>query len=147
MYINDYNKWTLRHASFILNGATAYYSSGQAEIDALLGSDIPKQIKLNRSIDLCGYISPDGEYYPCEHCQHESLAQELMRNPKIFPQDEIIWYGDTARKPEGMSAEEYYLMRHLKFVKISSFKEYIDEMYLLHYEDLTPEQAEIVYPR
>lgn len=54
MYINDYNKWTLRHASFIINGATAYYGSGQAEIDALLGSDIPKQIKLNRSIDLCG---------------------------------------------------------------------------------------------
>lgn len=147
MHTNDYNKWTLRHASFIINGATAYYCSGQAEIDALLGPDIPIQVKLNKSTDLCGYISPDGEYYPCEHCQHESLAQELMSNPKVFPQDKIIRVADTARKPKGMLEEEYYLMRHLRFIKISSFKEYIDEMYLLHYEDLTPEQAAIVYPR
>ena len=95
MYINDYNKWTLRHASFIINGATAYYSSGLAEIDALLGSGIPKQVKLNRSTDLCGYISPDGEYYPCEHCKHEFLTQELMRNPRIFGSTDRIWSNEN----------------------------------------------------
>lgn len=44
---------------------------------------LPKQIKLDRN-DLCGYVSPEGTYYPCNQYEHEKLAKKYSKNFQIY---------------------------------------------------------------
>lgn len=108
--------------------------------------DIPRQTKLNRKIDLCGYISPEGDYYKLEHCEHEKFVIGFVKThfekelSKMEPS--FFW-----KMPKGMFREEYFLMKELGFIKISSFEESIDEMYMLFYKDLTSKQVDFVFPK
>lgn len=140
MKIKNYQGWYLRNASFVINGITCRLSRFP------ISDDIPLQIKLASKIDLCGYVSPDGEYYKCEHCEHENFVKTLICGNLYtdFINMHSHFYDSM---PYGMLKEEYYLMKEKRFIKISSFREAVDEMYLLHYYPLTPEQIDLIYPR
>lgn len=113
---------------------------------------LPKQIKLERKDDLCGYVSPEGVYYHCNHYEHEELAKKLVPEFSDLPFGANLYLGPITpfgswRKPKGMSSEEYYLMYRKHYIKISSFKDSIDQMWLFSYYELTSEQTDFIYPR
>lgn len=110
--------------------------------------DIPKQNNLPKSSKLCGYIEIDGTYHKCSSCEHEKIIRQ------------IIWENDELRKryfetpasffdsmPRGMLQEEYFAMKDLGFVKISSFKNTPNDMVVFFYNNLTYKQSDIIYPR
>lgn len=108
--------------------------------------DTPRQVRLDRKTDLCGYIDNTGKYYPCQHCQHESIIREIVINEYLTKYLSVNsdFY---LLKPPGMFQEEYFAMKYLGFIKISSFKEWTDQMYLFTYNTLSWQQTEIVYPK
>lgn len=110
---------------------------------------LPTQIKLETKRDLCGYVSPEGKYYPCGHYEHEILARKLVPFPPqvVCPACVSGFFAHKYRKPQGMLQEEYYLMAEKRYVKISSFKDSVNQMWLFSYYDLTPEQTDFIYPR
>lgn len=99
---------------------------------------------------MCGYVSPEGTYYRCNHYEHETLVKQLV---PIVPINEINRklmsrpFGHKYRKPAGMPLEEYYLMYVKHYIKISSFKDSINQMWLFSYYELTAEQTDFIYPR
>lgn len=110
--------------------------------------DIPKQNNLPKSSKLCGYIEIDGTYHKCSSCEHEKVIRQ------------IIWENEELRKryfetpasffdqmPRGMLQEEYFAMKDLGFVKISSFKNTPNDMVVFFYNNLTYKQSDVVYPR
>lgn len=140
--MENYKDGNLRYAAFIINGMTHRASLGLCR-DIF---DIPEQVTLVSKIDLCGYISPEGEYFRCGHFEHEKFVQTLVVGDMYedFISTDSCFYNSI---PDGMLKEEYFLMKRSGFIKISSFKEAVDEMYLLHYYPLTAEQMDVVYPR
>ena len=49
------------------------------------------------------------------------------------------------RKPQGMLQEEYFLMKYLGFVKVSSFEKAPLKKILFRYENLTWKQSDVIY--
>lgn len=110
--------------------------------------DIPKQNNLPKGSKLCGYVEIDGTYHKCASCEHERIIRQ------------IIWENDELRQryfntpasffdqmPRGMLQEEYFAMKDLGFVKISSFKNTPNDMVVFFYNNLTYKQSDMVYPR
>ena len=110
--------------------------------------DIPKQTNLNKKYHLCGYVEIDGTYHKCDSCQHEKIIREIIYNNEDFRNR----YFETPasffdRIPKGMLQEEYFAMKCLGFVKISSFKDTPNDMIVFFYDNLTYKQSDIIYPR
>lgn len=123
-------------------------SIGSELIPLTFCGDIPKQNNLPKGSKLCGYIEIDGTYHKCSSCEHERIIRQ------------IIWENDELRQryfntpasffdqmPRGMLQEEYFAMKDLGFVKISSFKNTPNDMVVFFYNNLTYKQSDIVYPR
>ena len=97
----------------------------------------------NKSTNLT--FTKEGKIYECEACQHEYIIRWIVLDDYL---DEYMatCAADYDTKPYGMLQEEYFVMKILGFVKVSSFENTPLEKVLFRYGDLTPEQSAIIYP-
>lgn len=110
--------------------------------------DIPHQNNLPKSSKLCGYVEIDGTYHKCNSCEHETIIRKIIWNNEDLRER----YFNTPASffdnmPRGMLQEEYFAMKDLGFVKISSFKNTPNDMVVFFYNTLTYKQSDIIYPR
>jgi hypothetical protein len=108
--------------------------------------DLPIEFKLDNHLIQTGYIDKNGKFYECNSCEHERIIQDIIHNEyeQEFSNIDKDFYN---RKPIGMFDEEYFAMKYLKFVKISSFEETPLEKVLIRYDSLTTKQIEKIYIR
>ena len=128
-----------------------YYQSGRnagiAEFKKEIW-DLPIQVELGEKFPFAGFVGIDGTTYKCKPCEHEKLVRDMVYNiPEHFKRYlnvPAIFYD---RKPQGMLQEEYFLMKYLGFVKISSFANAPTKRILFRYENLTWKQSDVIYPQ
>lgn len=113
-----------------------------------LSSDIPKQNNIPTGSKLCGYIEIDGTYHKCNSCEHEKFVRRLVYENEEFRKRYFeVPASFFDKKPIGMLQEEYFLMKDLGVVKISSFKDAPTKMIAFFYNNLTYKQTDLIYPR
>jgi hypothetical protein len=125
----------------------AGYSRGKE--DAIKGLwDIPIQTELGEKFPFTGFVEIDGTIHKCKSCEHEDLVRSIVYdNPEYFKRYRNVPATFYDRKPQGMLQEEYFLMKYLGFVKVSSFKDAPTKRILFRYENLTWKQSDIIYPQ
>lgn len=111
----------------------------------LFSGDIPQTSQLPINFPFVGYVTPDGKTYQCERCEHENIIREIVLK------NHLEEYLNTNKEffhqlPYGMYQEEYFAMKKLKWVKVSSFANNPTQPILFRYYILTPEQTKIIYP-
>lgn len=122
-------------------------SSGIAEFKKEIW-EIPIQTNLRDNFDFTGYIEFDGTIHKCKSCEHEKVVRDILyNNPEYFKRYRLMPATAFDRKPQGMLQEEYFLMKYLGFVKISSFKDAPTKRILFRYDNLTWKQSDIIYPQ
>lgn len=122
-------------------------SAGIAEITKDLWN-IPIQTELGENFPFTGFIEIDGTIHKCKSCEHEDLVRSIVYdNPEYFKRYRNVPAVFYDRKPQGMLQEEYFLMKYLGFVKISSFEKAPTKRILFRYENLTWKQSDIIYPQ
>lgn len=110
--------------------------------------DIPIQTELGERFPFTGFVEIDGTIHKCEPCEHEKLVRDLVYNiPEYFKRYLNVPASFYDRKPQGMLQEEYFLMKYLGFVKVSSFEKAPTKKILFRYENLTWKQSDIIYPQ
>jgi len=110
--------------------------------------DIPIQTELGEKFPFAGFVGIDGTTYKCEPCEHEKLVRDMVYNiPEHFKRYLNVPAMFYDRKPQGMLQEEYFLMKYLGFVKISSFEKTPTKRILFRYENLTWKQSDVIYPQ
>ena len=110
--------------------------------------DIPIQTELGEKFPFTGFVEIDGTIHKCKSCEHEDLVRSLVYdNPEYFKRYRNVPAMFYDRKPQGMLQEEYFLMKYLGFVKISSFEKAPTKRILFRYENLTWKQSDVIYPR
>lgn len=119
----------------------------QIDTTALLG-DIPRQNNLPHESKLCGYVEIDGTYHECKSCEHETIVRQIVWDNEWirsrYFEKKASFYD---KMPRGMLQEEYFLMKELGFVKISSFANTPNQMVVFFYNNLTYKQSDLIYPR
>lgn len=114
----------------------------------LYNYDIPKQNNIPTGSKLCGYIEIDGTYHKCNSCEHEKFVRRLVYENEEFRKRYFeVPASFFDKKPVGMLQEEYFLMKDLGVVKISSFKDAPTKMIAFFYNNLTYKQTDLIYPR
>jgi len=109
--------------------------------------DIPTQVELGENFPFTGFVEIDGTIHKCKSCEHEDLVRSIVYdNPEYFKRYRNVPAVFYDRKPQGMLQEEYFLMKYLGFVKISSFEKAPTKRILFRYENLTWKQSDIIYP-
>lgn len=109
--------------------------------------DIPIQVELGEKFPFTGYVEIDGTIHKCKSCEHEKLTRDLVYNfPEHFKRYLNVPAVFYDRKPQGMLQEEYFLMKYLGFVKISSFEKAPTKRILFRYENLTWKQSDVIFP-
>lgn len=122
------------------------YSAGKAATTKDLW-DIPTQVELGEKFPFTGYVEIDGTIHKCNSCEHEKLTRDLVYNiPEHFKRYLNVPASFYDRKPQGMLQEEYFLMKYLGFVKVSSFEKAPTKRILFRYENLTWKQSDVIYP-
>jgi hypothetical protein len=110
--------------------------------------DIPTQVELGEKFPFTGFVEIDGTVHKCKSCEHEDLVRSIVYdNPEYFKRYRNVPATFYDRKPQGMLQEEYFLMKYLGFVKISSFEKAPTKKILFRYENLTWKQSDIIYPQ
>ena len=110
--------------------------------------DIPIQTELGERFPFTGFVEIDGTIHKCKSCEHEDLVRSIVYdNPEYFKRYRNVPAIFYDRKPQGMLQEEYFLMKYLGFVKISSFEKAPTKRILFRYENLTWKQSDIIYPQ
>ena len=110
--------------------------------------DIPIQTELGEKFPFTGFVEIDGTVHKCKSCEHEDLVRSIVYdNPEYFKRYRNVPATFYDRKPQGMLQEEYFLMKYLGFVKISSFEKAPTKRILFRYENLTWKQSDIIYPQ
>ena len=127
-----------------------YYQSGRnagiAEFKKEIW-DLPIQVELGEKFPFAGFVGIDGTTYKCEPCEHEKLVRDMVYNiPEHFKRYLNVPAMFYDRKPQGMLQEEYFLMKYLGFVKVSSFEKAPTKRILFRYENLTWKQSDIIFP-
>ena len=108
--------------------------------------DIPIQTELGDKFPFTGYVEIDGTVHKCNSCEHEKLTRDLVYNiPEHFKRYLNVPAVFYDRKPQGMLQEEYFLMKYLGFVKVSSFEKAPLKKILFRYENLTWKQSDVIY--
>lgn len=128
------------------SGKSKGYYEAKKEFDNMF--DIPNQNNLPLKSKLCGYIEIDGTYHEGNSCEHEKIIRQLIWENEDFRKR----YFDTPanfydRMPRGMLQEEYFAMKLLGFIKISSFEKTPNEKIVFSYGLLTYKQTDLIYPR
>jgi hypothetical protein len=109
--------------------------------------DIPIQVELGEKFPFTGFVEIDGTIHKCKSCEHEDLVRSIVYdNPEYFKRYRNVPAAFYDRKPQGMLQEEYFLMKYLGFVKISSFEDAPTKKILFRYENLTWKQSDVIYP-
>lgn len=109
--------------------------------------DIPIQTELGEKFPFTGFVEIDGTIHKCNSCDHENLVRSIVYdNPEYFKRYKNVPATFYDRKPQGMLQEEYFLMKYLGFVKISSFEKAPTKRILFRYENLTWKQSDVIYP-
>lgn len=117
-------------------------------LNSLYNYDIPKQNNIPTGSKLCGYIEIDGTYHKCNSCEHEKFVRRLVYENEEFRKRYFeVPASFFDKKPIGMLQEEYFLMKDLGVVKISSFKDAPTKMIAFFYNNLTYKQTDLIYPR
>ena len=128
-----------------------YYQSGRSAGIAEFKKeiwDLPIQVELGEKFPFAGFVGIDGTTYKCEPCEHEKLVRDMVYNiPEHFKRYLNVPAMFYDRKPQGMLQEEYFLMKYLGFVKVSSFKDAPTKRILFRYENLTWKQSDVIYPQ
>lgn len=110
--------------------------------------DIPIQTELGERFPFTGFVEIDGTIHKCKSCEHEDLVRSIVYdNPEYFKRYRNVPATFYDRKPQGMLQEEYFLMKYLGFVKISSFEKAPTKRILFRYENLTWKQSDVIYPQ
>lgn len=110
--------------------------------------DIPIQTELGEKFPFTGFVEIDGTIHKCKSCEHEDLVRSIVYdNPEYFKRYRNVPATFYDRKPQGMLQEEYFLMKYLGFVKISSFEKAPTKKILFRYENLTWKQSDVIYPQ
>jgi hypothetical protein len=110
--------------------------------------DIPTQVELGENFPFTGFVEIDGTVHKCKSCEHEDLVRSIVYdNPDYFKRYRNVPAIFYDHKPQGMLQEEYFLMKYLGFVKVSSFKDAPTKKILFRYENLTWKQSDIIYPQ
>lgn len=130
------------------------YSSGKAEgyaqakKELAILQDIPTQVELGEKFLFTGYVGIDGEIIKCRSCEHEKVVRDIIYdNPEVFKRYRLMPASAFDKKPAGMLQEEYYIMKYLGYVKVSSFEKAPLKKILFRYEKLTWIQSDIIYPQ
>ena len=123
------------------------YAQGKAE--ALKDFwDLPIQVELGDKFPFAGFVEIDGTVHKCNPCEHEDLVRSLVYdNPEYFKRYKNVPATYYDHKPQGMLQEEYFLMKYLGFVKVSSFEKAPTKRILFRYENLTWKQSDVIYPK
>ena len=128
-----------------------YYESGRSAGIAEFKKeiwDLPTQTELGEKFPFTGFVGIDGTTFKCESCEHEKLIRDMVYNiPEHFKRYLNVPASFYDRKPQGMLQEEYFLMKYLGFVKISSFEKAPTKRILFRYENLTWKQSDVIYPQ
>jgi len=131
-----------------------YYTSGinngynKAKQEFMSTQDIPTQVELGEKFPFTGYVTIDGECIKCKSCEHEKIVRDIIYdNPEYFKKYRNCNAKLFEKKPQGMLQEEYFLMKYLGFVKISSFEDAPTKRILFWYNNLTWKQSDIIYPQ
>jgi len=131
-----------------------YYNSGvsagynKAKTEFMATQDIPTQVELGEKFPFTGFVEIDGTIHKCKSCEHEDLVRSIVYdNPEYFKRYRNVPAVFYDHKPQGMLQEEYFLMKYLGFVKVSSFKDAPTKKILFRYENLTWKQSDIIYPQ
>ena len=123
-------------------------SPNYKNLNVLYSSDIPKQNNIPTGSKFCGYIEIDGTYHKCNSCEHEKFVRRLVYENEEFRNRYFeLPASFFDKKPIGMLQEEYFLMKYLGVVKISSFKDAPTKMIAFYYNTLTYKQTDLIYPR
>ena len=110
--------------------------------------DIPIQTELGERFPFTGFVEIDGTIHKCKSCEHEDLVRSIVYdNPEYFKRYRNVPAVFYDHKPQGMLQEEYFLMKYLGFVKVSSFKDAPTKRILFRYDNLTWKQSDIIYPQ
>lgn len=110
--------------------------------------DIPTQVELGEKFPFTGFVEIDGTIHKCKSCEHEDLVRSIVYdNPEYFKRYRNVPAVFYDHKPQGMLQEEYFLMKYLGFVKISSFEKAPTKRILFRYENLTWKQSDVIYPQ
>jgi len=137
-------KWT--EDDYYDSGVNAGYNKAKTEF--MSTQDIPIQVELGEKFPFTGYVTIEGECIKCNSCEHEKIVRDIIYDNKIYFEKyrncEAKFF---EKKPQGMLQEEYFLMKYLGFVKISSFKDAPLKKILFRYDNLTWKQLDIIYPR
>ena len=135
-------KWTEDYDSGVNTG----YNKAKAEF--MSTQDIPIQVELGEKFPFAGFVEIDGTIHKCNSCEHEDLVRSIVYdNPEYFKRYRNVPAVFYDHKPQGMLQEEYFLMKYLGFVKVSSFKDAPTKKILFRYENLTWKQSDIIYPK
>ncbi len=142
---SDYYEESYRSANSRVNELEKELSLSREKFNNLW--DIPTQVELGEKFPFAGYVSIDGAVYKCNPCEHEKLTRDLVYNiPEHFKRYLNVPAMFYDRKPQGMLQEEYFLMKYLGFVKVSSFEKAPTKRILFRYENLTWKQSDIIFP-
>jgi len=143
---NDYYEESYRCATSKVNELERELSLSKEKFKNLW--DIPIQTELGEKFPFAGFVGIDGTTYKCEPCEHEKLVRDMVYNiPEHFKRYLNVPAMFYDRKPQGMLQEEYFLMKYLGFVKISSFEKAPTKKILFRYENLTWKQSDVIYPQ
>ena len=107
--------------------------------------DIPIQTELGEKFPWSGYLDMDGHIYKCNSCEHEKIIRQIVLNDYL-EQYLSVPASFYDHKPQGIFQEEYFAMKYLGFVKISSFENTPLKKVLFRYNNLTYKQSNIIYP-
>ena len=140
----QYNcKWT--EDDYYDSGVSAGYNKAKQEFMSM--QDIPIQVELGEKFPFTGFVEIDGTIHKCNSCEHEDLVRSIVYdNPEYFKRYRNVPATFYDRKAQGMLQEEYFLMKYLGFVKVSSFEKAPTKKILFRYENLTWKQSDIIYP-
>ena len=136
-------KWT--DDDYYDSGVNTGYNKAKAEF--MSTQDIPIQVELGEKFPFTGYVEIDGTIHKCASCEHEKVVRGLLyNNPEYFKRYIEIPASKFDKKPQGMLQEEYFLMKYMGFIKISSFEDTPLKKILFRYENLTWKQSDVIYP-
>lgn len=110
--------------------------------------DIPIQTELGEKFPFTGFVEIDGTIHKCKSCEHEKIIRDIVyNNPEYFKRYRLMPASNFDKKPQGMLQEEYFLMKYMGFVKVSSFEKAPTKRILFRYNNLTWKQSDIIYPQ
>ena len=143
---SDYYEESYNHAASRVSELEKELSLSKEKLKNLW--DIPTQVELGEKFPFTGFVEIDGTIHKCNSCEHEDLVRSIVYdNPEYFKRYKNVPAVFYDRKPQGMLQEEYFLMKYLGFVKISSFEKAPTKRILFRYENLTWKQSDVIYPQ